>query len=229
MNYQTFNSLADFYYNPDSTQREIVYSSPTGPDTVRFGYGGNKLIRIKSTRSARTSEFYYNASNQIASMIMKSAHTNSYHTFEYSYKTNGKVAELKLFLTNEAGPKLQWTSVYEYDAQGLLSKVTATDHNNNRIIYEIAAYAEPCYFNPWSFINLTSLLPLYDIYNWPVLSTMDRLPKKIIKYTGNGTPVAESIQLTQFTIQGKQLDKTVSSLEIAGGPQQPDSEVYFIY
>jgi hypothetical protein len=229
MDYIAFNAKAEFYYNPDSTQKEIVYSSPTTWNRMSFTYKNKRLVQVKNEGAARTNDYQYNSIGQISSIIMKSLYSAGNYSMEFSYKADGRVNALELYLTNEAGTKLQWASQYEYDGQGLLAKVISTDNKNNRIIYTLTEYSEPCNFNPWSFINLGSLSPLYEVYNWPILSTMDRLPKKIIKYTGNITPVMESTQATQFTIQSKRIDKTTSSLTITGAPAQPDSEVLFIY
>jgi YD repeat-containing protein len=229
MEYIAFNAKAEFYYNPDSTQEEIIYSSPSTWNKVTFTYNNKRLIKTYSEGAARTSEYQYNASGQIIRIAMKSLYSTGYYSMEFSYKADGKVNALELYLTNEAGTKLQWSSVYEYDAQGLLTKITATDNKNNRVLYIIEEYSEPCNFNPWSFIDLGSLSPLYDVFNWPVLSAMNRLPKKINKYTGHANPVIESTQATEFIIQSKRIDKTISSLAITGGPVQPDSEVHFKY
>lgn len=230
MDYVTFDAKAEFYYNADSTQKSIIYISPNTYNTISFSYSNKRLVQVKDEGAQRTSDYQYNAAGQITSITMKSAYSFGYYNMEFSYNANGRVHALELYLNNEAGSKLQWSSFYEYNAQGLVSKVTATDNKNNQVIYSITEYSEPCDFNPWSFINLGSLAPLYDIYNWPVLSSMNRLPKKIVQSTGKSAPVVESIKATQFFIQSKRIEKTILSTSSASGtPTQSGVEVNFIY
>ncbi|MDI3318421.1 hypothetical protein [Pinibacter soli] len=201
------NASASFEYNTDNSQRQIIYDTPYGIDTLNFAYANSKLATITSTRSLKISQYAYNEKNQVSNITMSSIYSIAKYQFEYTYTSIGKVASLKYYLLNEGGKHLIYNSVYDYDSAGDLSKITSTDKNKQQIIILIKSYSEKTLFNPWPFISTTDLEEMYELYNYPVLNSLKKLPKRVEKIIqGN-----KSIYETDFTINSLKLGKTLSS------------------
>jgi len=201
------NASANFEYNTNNTQKQIIYDTPYGIDTVSFAYANSKLSTITSTRSLKSSQYAYNEKNQVSNVTMSSIYSIAKYEFDYTYTATGKVASLKYFLLNEAGKHLIYNSVYEYNSADDLSKITSTDKNNQQVIILIKSYSEETSFNPWPFVSTTDLEEMYELYNYPVLNSLKKLPKRVEKVT----PGYKSIYETDFTINSLKLEKTLSS------------------
>jgi hypothetical protein len=192
---------------PDYTQHTIIYNTPAGIDTLNFAYTNGKLATISSTRSFRSSQYAYNEKDQVSAITMSSIYSIAKYQFEYSYASNGQITALKYYLLNEAGKHLIYNSTYEYDSLGELSKITSTDKNNQQVVLLIKSYTDKILFNPWPFISTTDLEEMYELYNYPVLNSLKKLPKRVEKITAG----YKSIYETDFTINSLKLAKTLSS------------------
>jgi hypothetical protein len=201
------NASANLEYNSDNTQKQIIYDTPYGIDTVSFAYANNKLTTISSTRSLKSSQYAYNEKNQVNEVTMSSIYSIAKYQFEYAYTSTGKVASLKYYVLNESGKHLVYNSLYEYNSTGELSKITSTDKNNQQVVILIKSYSEETSFNPWPFISTTDLEEMYELYNFPVLNSLKKLPKRVEKIT----PGYKSIYETDFNISSLKLQKTLSS------------------
>jgi hypothetical protein len=201
------NATANFEYNSDNSQKQIIYDTPYGIDTVSFAYAKNKLATITSTRSLKSSQYAYNEKNQVSDVTMSSIFSIAKYLFDYTYTATGKVASLKYYLLNESGKHLIYSSVYEYNSADDLSKITSTDKNNQQVIILVKSYSEETSFNPWPFINTTDLEEMYELYNYPVLNSLKKLPKRVERITQGYKSVYEN----DFTINTLKLEKTLSS------------------
>jgi hypothetical protein len=201
------NATASFEYNPNNSQKQIIYDTPYGIDTVNFAYANNKLATITCSRSLKSSQYAYNERNQVIDITMSSIYSLAKYLFEYTYTSTGKVASLKYYLLNESGKHLIYNSVYEYNSADDLSTITSTDKNNQQVVIQVKSYSEQTSFNPWPFISTTDLEEMYELYNYPVLNSLRKLPKRVEKIT----PGFKSIYETDFTINTLKLEKTLSS------------------
>jgi len=99
------------------------------------------------------------------------------------------------------------------------------------VTWTIESYSDVCDFNEWSFIS-TSLNEMYELYNYPVLSRLDRLPKKVVQsmQQGNAAPTVQKIIESDFTILNERLDKINSSITYPKNPNyNTSSESLFNY
>jgi hypothetical protein len=228
--WKTFDHKAEYKYNPDSTLQQITYIKA---GVVDFQYVNKNIKAVALSASLYKTHYYYNAAGQIQSVLRvpKQAGTGSTQKFDYQYLANGNVAEMKYWQVTEAGSKLIYTNTYTYNAQNMLTSVTAVAYNGYKIIWTIESYSEVCDFNPLIFMD-TELSELYEIYNYPVLSRLMRLPGKIVKsvVTNAQTTSVEKILAMQYTIQQEKLEKAVHSVTYPDHANlNTSSEIFYNY
>jgi len=212
--WNTDDLKAIFQYKSDSSQQRIIYSSGVATDTISFTYQDNKVQRISSSRASRHSDYQYESSGKVKSIVMSSIYSTSVTYLEYAY-SNGRLHTLDYFSGNEAGKSLIWHSVYEYNADGLPSKITSVGKNNQTVVWTIEAYSAACDFNPWAFINHTSVDELYEVYNYPLMASMNRLPARIVKTSQQ----VEKIYTITFDIAAKKLRQSTTAVEFLQYPE----------
>lgn len=228
--FKDLNATGVYGYNTDSTLQKITYTGASSGAITSFQYDTNGISKIMVTGSLYQTTYAY-TNGKISTIFMTELGFElKGHQLVYSYNDDGSVSELRYYSINEAPAQLKYTSTYTYDAGGQLAKVVSIN-NTSKITWTIDAYSDSCEFVPWTFIS-TSLDELYEVYNYPVLSRMNRLPKKITQtIEANGAaPYVEKIRETNFTITGKRIDKTISTLTFPKHPAYNSSwEVLFHY
>jgi hypothetical protein len=225
INYETFNATGTYFYNSDSTLQKINFAHNNMGYSTEFTYQNKKVSTVAISHSLYKSNFQYDGAGKITDIhhVLKDG-SRTGHRFVFSYHTNGRVKEMRYYNGSEAGDKLIYTNTYEYNSGGQLEKVVSV-HNQNTIIFAIEHYSEQCSFNPWTFIDI-NLSELYQIYNYPVLSMMKSLPKKITQTNViSGTSKVVKIYETQFTITDQRLIKSVASISYPENPQYNSSSV----
>ena len=232
VNYNTFNARADFTYHADSTLKQIAYSGLSGGGyQTDFEYENGRIKSISASNSLYTNFYYYDNAGRITTVFHGLyGQEERGHKFDYTYNSNGSVKQMKYYDRNEAGDQLKYTNTYSYNAQGVLQSVEAVN-GSNKIIFTIESYSDECSFNPWTFIN-TGLTQFYEIYNYPVLRSLKRLPNKITQTNVNngGTPVITAVFEINFTITNQKLEKAVTTVSYPGNPgSNTRSEAAFYY
>ncbi|MBC7936685.1 MAG: hypothetical protein H7Y86_15145 [Rhizobacter sp.] len=217
-----------FKYRTDSTPDKIFYGFPVVKDTVSFSYTGNRVSQITSSRSRRASDYRYNAVGKITDITIHPASgSGTSYILEFSYNGAGRPILLDYFLKNEAGKHLQYHSLYNYNAAGLLEKITQQTPGGIIITHVIEAWSDKCNFNPWAFIDPVTITETMTIYNLPVLQTMDKLP---VKVTTTFTGSVESVKRREFIIQNERIDKMLALWEYPGSPSfNYQTRVNFFY
>lgn len=218
--YKSFNAAGAYLYNTDSSLKQIVYSSQTGSSyTFDLVYQDKKIVQTSLSNSLYKTKYHYASDGKIRSIFQSvNGEEKRGMRFDYTYNPNGSVTQMKYYTVNEAGPELVYDNVYSYDAAGRLKTIESIN-GNNKIIFSIDSYSEECFLNPWTFIGV-SLSELYQIYNYPILKTMKRLPKKITQTVliNGGAPEIKKIYETVFTIRDKKIEKTIGSVMYPGDP-----------
>jgi hypothetical protein len=191
-----YATTAYFAYRPDSLQDKITTVSSYVSDTDRFEYKGRQISRIYNLRLGRSTAYTYNALGQIT-VTRVIGYADGNIRFEYGYDTAGKLRSLTNFLEKPAGKQLLSTFTYEYDPQGLPSKINGVTRDGVRITTTIDGYSDECNFNPWVFIEPADVNVMAQIYNLPFLQGLKRLPQKITTVYSDGS---DGLSQTQPTI-----------------------------
>ncbi|UYQ94678.1 hypothetical protein MKQ68_06190 [Chitinophaga horti] len=218
--YQNSGTKAELTYNADSTLKQIAYTNQQAAAAIYYKYDQKRVIEGGYTNSIYVSLFTYNGAGKVTKIFTQTQGnpTNGY-TMEYSYNIKGEVVSQRYFQNNEAGSQLKAFSDYTYNAQGLLSKVITTN-GNNKLTYNIEAYSDEYAVSPWVFVPM-SLTEFYPIYNYPVLSSMKRLPAKItrLQQLNGGTVKTERIDQQKFEITDKKINKLITLVDY---PEHPE-------
>lgn len=219
-------TTALMHYNTDSTLKEIAYRFQNIVGSTVFTWQNKRLKDMADDRSMYKNTFYYDQS-RISHYInsYKEVALPSSYKMEYSYNSNGTVATLKYYTTNEAGTTLKTSSVYTYNTKGELTKVVSQQANN---IYThiIEAYSDSTYFNPLMFVE-TGLSENYSVYNVPVLSKMKKYPAKIIRKVklGNDDEFVDKIEENNCVIENRHIKKISTKITVPGMPGYENSIV----
>lgn len=197
---------AELHYNNDSSLQKMLFTASIGTDEITFTRNSNKQVSlISSSRSKRDAAYQYDNNGRVTGISMTSVYSNTEMLYEFTYTAGGRVEKLDYSIINEAGKRLQWRSLYEYQANGLLNKVVATSKDNAVLTYTFENYSDSCDLNPWAFISHVSVEEMYQLFNYPVMSTMHRFPGKITTSTGAGA--VQRIVENTCTIQQQLLQK----------------------
>ncbi|MFT3827695.1 MAG: hypothetical protein QM731_27495 [Chitinophagaceae bacterium] len=203
-----------FQYNNDSTVSHIRYTSPLVSTLVNFHYSSPKWIDfIEDTRTNDQADYFNDLKGRVHTILYSNPISDISYQCEFVYAGAGKLTEMRFYWVENSIPSLKYINAYEYNSDGLLIKVTSTDSNWNTIEYTLSEYSDPCNFNPWLFIEPARLVDLYELLNYPVLSSQNRLPGKVIKSTSAGV---ERIIVQQFTIEKGRLNKVKVSNKFPG-------------
>ena len=217
---------ATLNYNSDSTIKYIAYTNQALGDAVNFAWSAKRLVNMSYASSLYMNTFNYD-NGKLISVVnsYKDISSPNGYKFEYAYSSNGNLSELKYFTINEAGPQLVTTTTYDYNTNGELRTITTTQVNNIKIKYVIDTWSQECEFNPWVFIS-ASLSEYYQLYNYPVLSKLKKLPAKLTKIVQQpGLPdKVDRVTENVYTITNQRLDKTVTALSYPGHPELDQSQ-----
>jgi hypothetical protein len=213
-------TTATMEYSTDSNLLKINYRFQNIVSTTVFNWDGKQFKEIYDDRSLYKNVFYYNGS-RVSHYINKAREMSIFNSYsmEYGYSPSGKLTTLKHYTTNEQGTALQSTSQYQYTTGGELLSVT-TQSGNSVFTHVIESFSEEINFNPLIYIEPT-LSENYTVYNLPVLSSVNKLPKKIIRKVkiGSAEEYVDKIEETVFEIADKRLNKMTTTITIPGMPQ----------
>jgi hypothetical protein len=230
INYITFNGTANYSYNTDSTLKKIQYSNGTSGYTVAFEYDNRRVTLISVSSSLYEHRYNYDNGRISTTVDTQIGQPHLGNKFFYSYNADGTVSELRYYDLNEAGEELVYSSTYEYNSERLPSRIISVN-GSNKVIWTIESYSKVCDFNEWSFIS-ASLNEMYELYNYPVLSKLNRLPKRVVQsmQQGSAAPTVQKVIESDFTIIDERLDKIRSSISYPNHPNyNTSSEAIFDY
>lgn len=211
-------------YNPDSTLKKTDYTNGTAGGTVYINYNGKQITEFGNETSLNA-DFYTYVNGRVTRVLNKRK-TGTYpvsHHLDYTYNNDGTVATLKYYQTNEAGTALKTTSAYQYDAQKLVKQVVTEQPDGYRITHKIDAYSDVYGVSPLIFVQ-PGVTEFYTIYNYPVITSMNRLPAKItrlIKPAG-GAEKEETIYIQDYKIDKKKINTLYSEINY---PEHPNLNV----
>lgn len=180
---------SDFFYNQDSTIKERSDRSGQRSGSTRFIWENARMTQHFQESSLFTNIYSYSPNGQITSIRNRYKEIQLINGYElkFQYLPNGLLAKMQCNQINEAGESLILEAIYQYNNKELI-KIQGFDKVRRlKIENSIEAYSDSCDFLPWVFIS-SSLQPLYQIYNYPVLSTLKKFPTRIVQklYDDNG-------------------------------------------
>jgi hypothetical protein len=218
-------TIGTVQYNNDSTIKSIAYANQSSSSVVDFTWSDKKLVNMSYASSLYKNTFNYD-NGKLVNVVnsYKDISSPNGYKFEYTYHSNGLLSELRYFTINEAGTKLVTTTIYDYKANGDLQHITTTQTNNVQIKYAIELNPVDCEFNPWTFIS-ASLSEYYQLYNYPVLSKLKKLPAKITKTVQQPGQAAsvDRIDNSVYTITNQRLDKIETTQSYPAHPELDQS------
>lgn len=211
-------------YNPDSTLKKTDYTNGTAGGTVYINYA-NKQVTEMGNEISLYADYYTFENSRVKKVLTKwkAGTSPTSHYLEYAYNNDGTVATLKYFHTNEAGTTLKATSTYQYDAQKLVKQIVTEQAEGARITFKIDAYSDVYGVSPLVFVQ-PGLNELYTIYNYPVITSMNRLPAKITKLIkpAGGTEKEDAIYIQNYRIDKKKINTLYSEINF---PEHPNLNV----
>lgn len=223
-------TVANVQYNADSTIREIAYSNPSATGLLSFDWQGKKLTAQSYDESYYKTTYQYQQDKLVSMTIINKWSPALTTRLEYAYDARGRLGELKYFKTNEAGTQLVTVSRYDYNGNGELTAISTTQPSNKVVLkHTIDAWSPECEINAWLFASPT-LTEYYTLYNYPLLSTLHKLPARVTKTILEPGKAAkeEKIESIAYSISNKRIDQTVTTLEFPEYPHlnQTQTTVY---
>jgi hypothetical protein len=203
LEYKTFNATSVYTYNPDSTLQKIVSTSHIASSTANFTYA-NKMISAVNVSGSLTRTIYTYINGKISTIFFSTMGQNDRgHELDFTYNSAGKVSKVVYTYLNEAGELPKYVSTYEYNTAGLPSEIASVT-GNTTVSWHIEEYSNECDFSPFTFIHY-SLDELYELYNFPVISQMKRLPKKIIETIQVGSAAANTEKIEEIDFRMRRI------------------------
>jgi hypothetical protein len=207
-----------FAYNADSSIKMVTTGNGSQAYNILYTYDKGRLALHQMSNSNYSTTYKYANGKMTTALTLDNAQQLHGNKLAYTYRADGRVATLVYSIVNEAGEKPVYSSTYVYDAGGLLSKIETTG-STNRIIITINSYSEVCNFHPLVFMSHT-VDEFYRLYNYPVMSQLERLPAKITYELAQGqeAPKVEKIYDNTYTIVNKRLEKMLSAVSYPDNP-----------
>ncbi|WP_276090406.1 hypothetical protein [Pedobacter sp. JY14-1] len=202
----------EFTYNSDGSLKKTIGGLQNAGGHIRkFSYQNSVLIDITKD-DIKKNKFSYNTAGQISNIeevVINDEHHGS--RLDFDYNATGTLKSMKYLQFDEFKSNLVATSTYEYDGQGMLTKaaITYPAQPNRKIEYYFSDYSVELQFLPWAVLDFWHLVqPDYTFFNYPLLSRLNKLPKKIItKLIVNGTLQETKTKAFNYTIDNRQLQK----------------------
>ncbi|MFT3827696.1 MAG: hypothetical protein QM731_27500 [Chitinophagaceae bacterium] len=212
------SASGELKYDTDSTLLKIIYTTSTGNSEIGFTYDNKgRVEQIASAAMGKYADYAYDNKDRVSHIFLNSDYSTSSIVYEFTYDAGNKVSTLKYWIANGTGTKLQWSSTYQYNAEGLVNKVISVS-NNSTVTYTLENYSDVLNFNPWAYIYYLDVAEMYELYNYPVLSRANKFPGKITQATSSSGTIQKVIENT-YTIQNKRLDKTTVKITYPPNPQ----------
>lgn len=219
----SYGGKGTIHYNADSTIDNIAYEHDgTAGYTVDYTWNAKQLTEMAVSSSLYKNTFAY--SNGLMSNMIneyKEIANPVGYKFEFSYDAGKRLTELKYFQVNELGTNLKTTSTYTYSSGGDLQSINTVQANSDfSIIYTIDSWSAECEIHPWLFVS-ANLGEYYQIYNYPVISSLKKLPGKMtksIQQLGHAA-VVDKITEQSYEISNKRLDKINTTFSYPAHPE----------
>ena len=227
MIWRQYATTTYFSYRPDSQVDRIITRSPFTSDTFNFEYNGRLITHIYNLRTARFSDYTYNSNGQISAIAMNGyPGSDGDFRFEFTYDGEYRLQFLTSFLLKAGVKKQSSIYTYIYDFNGALAQVKGMTQDGVQIVSTLDSYSEPCYYNPWAFLDPVDPAEAFEIYNLPLMQQFGKLPAKITRtFPGGGF----NRQLTA-TIEDHHLSRIVTASEYPATPSENyQSEIDFFY
>lgn len=211
------NLSSDFTYKTDSTFATVTYTDDFGIRPFSFAYTtGKRLDKVAGTNPASEQKYAYDSKGRIAGFRITLSVTPVEFIYEFTYDENDRVKEMK-YAAEENGTKVpEYTAAYEYDAAGLLTKITVNTESGQKRVYTLGNYSDAFNLNPWVFLSPTGGGGFEELYNYPVLSALKKLPGKI---TQTISSVVQQVTTNTFTVHEGRIDKIAVDIKKPNNPQ----------
>lgn len=184
---------SDFFYNQDSTINERFDRSGQRSGSTSFIWENGRMTQHLQESSLFTNLYSYSPNGQVTSIRNRYKEIQLINGYElkFQYQPNGLLAKMQYNQINEAGETLIQEAIYQYNNKELI-KIQGFDKLGRlKLENSIESYSDSCDFLPWVFISI-SLSPLYQIYNYPVLSNMKKFPTRIVQKLYDDTGIVSS-------------------------------------
>ncbi|WP_207534160.1 hypothetical protein [Desertivirga arenae] len=206
------NSGTETYsYNADSTLKKTIAGS-TGATTMTrdFNYTNKKLTQVIKS-NLMEENYEYNSHGRISSIVEKLVGTSYPGTkLEFDYNTDGTLKTMKYYEFDDLRSNLKSTSTYEYDNQKRPYKITTIGQSNpgTKVIFDLENYSGNFYINPFSLLEPWHLVAEdYQVYNFALLSSLNRLPGKVTrKIEVNGTVQETESETFTYEVKNNRLE-----------------------
>lgn len=212
------DSKSAFAYNADSSIKMVAIGNGALAYNILYTYNNGSLAQHEVSNSLYTTNYKYTNGKITTALTLDNGQQLHGYKLVYTYRADGRVATLVYSVVNEAGERKAYSSTYVYDAAGLLSKIE-TIGSTNRMTLTINSYSEVCIFDPLVFTSPT-LDESYTLYNFPVMSQMNRLPRKMTYEVALGQEAAKVERVTENTykIVNKRLEWMSSAVSYPANP-----------
>jgi hypothetical protein len=194
----------NFNYHSDSSVKERIDQIGVNAQKTIFSWNNRKLTEHARENSLYKNVYTYNAAGQITSIRnrYKEIPGNNGYEFRFQYQGSGLVKEMTYSQINEAGTSLVSRAVYTYSPQNELQLIRS--YNAAGILQvelRIESYSAPCFINPWVFVS-PGLHPLFQLYSYPVLASLKKLPAKIkqLQFNPDGSVLSTVNYFNRATI-----------------------------
>lgn len=198
------NLQTNFNYHSDSSVKERIDQIGANAQKTIFSWNNRKLTEHAWENSIYKNVYTYNAAGLLTSIRnrYKEIPGNNGYEFQFQYQGSGLVKEMTYSQINEAGTSLVSRAVYTYSPQNELQLIRS--YNATGILQvelHIEAYSAPCFVNPWVFIS-PGLHPLFQLYAYPVLASLKKLPAKIkqLQFNPDGSVLSTVTYFNRATI-----------------------------
>lgn len=216
------NFRIDYAWNPDSSLKRYQsrFAGAQDATDVDFHYSNGQLSRI-TTENSLSEGVYEFENGRVKRLTSRHTINPTGRNYYFTYNADGTVNTITYKNYNEAGEHLQQEVRYTYDAQKRPTVITKTQPNGHTFVLRIQEWSAPFSFSPWIFSESEMDLTLYELFNVPLLFTLDRMPTK---FTENEQPVGgtETVkcrwELT-YTIQQDRLEQRRAQLTYPNDPQ----------
>jgi len=234
INWPQLGLTAALEYNPDSTVKTIKYTGSSTSETLQIDYGKYGMVKNEISNSLNVQLFSYDNAGRIIVITKCIKESNSLREVakhELSYNSSGKITKMDYYLVNGQGKTFIYSSIYDYDSNGMPSKITTTDINQYKTVIKIDKYSDEFAFDPIYFFD-RNMGELNQIYNYSILrlfSANHKLPAKITVTNETAVP---SILIRQINIDfGLVGQKILHQISTVSSPQSPaiQQEVQYSY
>ncbi|RXK81038.1 hypothetical protein [Filimonas effusa] len=227
--FKNSNTTAIYSYNADSTLAEVFYNNELAPSFTAYAYADKQLTRTAVNGEPAAIYSYTNGYLTTVTSSGKDSATNGYKLV-FSYAPNGMLEEMQYFTADSSGMHLHTTHLYQYNIDGLPAKITSIG-NSVVTTTVIHGYSEECDFDAASLMGPAVSDDLYMIYNYSLLTQLNRLPAEIVvsRAEGRNAAVVERKYNASFTITNRKLEKIKSVTTYSAHPSNEEGDEWVFH